>query len=127
MFEHGSEPLLPRRAFLQRLARHFSWSLAIIAVSLALGIAGYHVTEHLGWVDAYLNATMLLGGMGPVNAPQSVAGKRFAGTFALYAGLVFIAVTGLLAAPVLHRIMHRLHVHDSEAEACEDDPDDTTR
>jgi hypothetical protein len=73
---------------------------------------GYHMLEQLPWIDAFLNAAMLLGGMGPVNAPVSAAGKLFAGCYALYAGLVFIITAGLMFTPVLHRLMHRFHWDD---------------
>ena len=116
-FEHHSQPLLPFRLFLRRLVRHFSWSLVVVAASLAVGMVGYHVTEGLGWVDAYLNAAMLLGGMGPVDPPRTVPGKLFAGTYALYAGLLVIALAGILLAPVLHRLLHRLHASSEAADA----------
>jgi hypothetical protein len=84
----------------------------VIALSLLIGMLGYRVFEHLPWIDAFLNASMLLGGMGPVNMPQTAAGKLFAGCYALYAGLVFIATTALLLTPVLHRVIHRFHWAD---------------
>ena len=80
-----------------------------MVVSLAAGMVGYRALEHLTWIDAFLNAAMLLGGMGPVNPPQSDAGKLFAGCYALYAGLVFIVTAGLMFTPILHRLMHRFH------------------
>jgi hypothetical protein len=85
----------------------------LLVGSLAAGMAGYAAFEHLGWVDAFLNASMLLGGMGPVNAPLTDAGKLFAGMYALYAGLVFIVSAGVLFAPVLHRVMHRFHLEEA--------------
>ena len=81
----------------------------MLVASLALGMLGYMAFEHLSWIDAFLNASMLLGGMGPVNLPQTAAGKLFAGLYALYAGLVFIVTAALLLAPVLHRVLHRFH------------------
>jgi hypothetical protein len=77
--------------------------------SLFLGMLGYHLLVKLPWVDAFLNASMLLGGMGPIDAPQTSAGKLFAGIYALYAGLVFLIVVGIILAPIVHRIMHRFH------------------
>ncbi|HVO07441.1 MAG TPA: hypothetical protein VMT83_11685 [Burkholderiaceae bacterium] len=109
MYESPLQRPLARAAFVQRLVAHAGIALALMLVSLAIGMAGYHAFEHLGWVDAFLNAAMLLGGMGPVNAPQSDAGKVFAGCYALYAGLVFIATAGLMFTPILHRLMHRFH------------------
>jgi hypothetical protein len=78
-------------------------------VSLAIGISGYHVFEHLGVIDAFLNAAMLLGGMGPVDLPHTDAGKIFAALYALYAGVVFLLVSTILVAPFVHRVLHRLH------------------
>lgn len=109
-FEHGAQPVIPRSQFLARLARSGIIALGLIAVSLAVGMLGYHTLEGLGWLDAFLNAAMLLGGMGPVNPPLSSAGKLFAGLYALYCGLVVILVAGVLLAPVAHRILHNFHV-----------------
>jgi len=109
MFERHSQPLLPHRAYLFRLARHGCLVLLLVAVSLGMGMLGYHLFEGLSWLDALVNASMLLGGMGPVKTEGlSDAGKLFAG-LALYAGLVFIVTAGLLFAPLVHRLMHRLH------------------
>ena len=83
--------------------------LALLAVSLPAGMAGYIHFESLSWRDAFLNAAMLLGGMGPVNAPQTDGGKLFAGIYALYAGLAFIVAAGVLLTPVLHRLLHKFH------------------
>lgn len=114
MFEHRSQPLLPRRAFLRRLLGSALVAGAVVAGSLAIGMLGYHGYEHLGWIDAFLNSAMLLGGMGPVNAPVTEAGKLFAGGYALYCGLVVIFVAGVLLAPVAHRILHHFHVERGE-------------
>jgi len=114
MYEHRSQPLLPRRLFLLRVALSAGIALVVIGLSLLAGMVGYHSLERLGWADAFLNASMLLGGMGPVNAPLSVEGKLFAGCYALYCGLVVIVVAGLLLAPVLHRVMHRLHMESAD-------------
>jgi hypothetical protein len=102
------------RRFLVRLAHSGAISLALIAPSLALGMAGYHIFEGLSWIDAFLNAAMLLGGMGPVNNPVEPAGKIFAGLYALYCGLVVIAVAGVMLAPVAHRVLHRFHLEGRE-------------
>jgi hypothetical protein len=112
MYETKLDAPLARALFRRRLAIHASIAVALIAVSLGIGITGYCVFEHLGLLDGFLNAAMLLGGMGPVNAPVTPAGKLFAGFFALYAGLVFIVTAGLLFAPLVHRLMHRLHWTD---------------
>jgi hypothetical protein len=111
-FEHRGEPLLPRDRFLRRLAAHVAVALAFIAGSLAIGMAGYASFEGLGWLDSFLNAAMLLGGMGPVEQPTTPQGKLFAGLYALYAGLVFLIVAGIVFTPVLHRLLHRFHLED---------------
>jgi hypothetical protein len=92
-----------------RVLRHFAITTALVLVSLLLGMAGYEYFENLAWRDAFLNAAMLLGGMGPVNAPQTDGGKLFAGLYALYAGLLFIIAAGVVLAPVLHRLLHKIH------------------
>jgi hypothetical protein len=113
MFEHRSEPLLPRGAFLRRLAGSAGLGAGLIAVSLFIGMLGYHVFERLSWIDSFLNASMLLGGMGPVETPQTYGGKLFAGTYALYCGLAVIAVAAIILAPVVHRILHSFHLEGS--------------
>ena len=102
------EPISHRR-FLRRLIMHVLGSLVLIVVSLLLGMCGYHYYEGLAWRDAFLNAAMLLGGMGPVESPQTDGGKLFAGLYALYAGLVFIVAAGLIIAPAMHRMVHLFH------------------
>jgi hypothetical protein len=109
MYETKQEKPLTRPGFWRRLFRHAAVAFGLISVSLALGMAGYCSFEHMGLLDGFLNSAMLLGGMGPVNAPMTPAGKLFAGIFALYAGLVFIVSAALLFTPLLHRLMHRFH------------------
>jgi len=109
MYESRRQQPLTHGTFVQRLALHAACAVALVIGSLAIGMVGYHLLEHLSWIDAFLNAAMLLGGMGPVNPPTSDGGKLFAGLYALYAGLVFIVSAGLMFAPVLHRLMHRFH------------------
>ena len=110
MFEHRSQPLLPPDRFLRRVAACVLMAVGVVAVSLLAGMLGYHAFESLSWLDAFINAAMLLGGMGPVNVPVTDAGKLFAGLYALYCGFVLIAVAGLLLAPVAHRILHHFHL-----------------
>jgi hypothetical protein len=112
MFEHRSQPLLSRRAFLSRLARSAGLGMAVTTVSLFVGMVGYHALEGLGWLDAFLNASMLLGGMGPVEQPQTPGGKLFAGLYALYCGLAVIVVVGIMFAPVAHRFLHKFHLEN---------------
>ena len=109
-YEHLSHPPLPPARFLLRMLAHGGIALAFIGVSLGLGMLGYSTLEGMSTVDAFLNAAMILGGMGPVKTEGlSEAGKVFAGLYALYSGLAFIAVMGLMLAPVVHRILHRFH------------------
>jgi len=109
MYESRHQPPLPRAKFVWRLATHLALALGLLVVSLAAGMVGYVLFERLSWIDAFLNAAMLLGGMGPVNAPQSTAGKLFAGVYALYAGLVFIVTAALVFTPIVHRVIHHFH------------------
>ena len=110
MYEHRSEPLLDRPRFLQRVARHGFVSFLLAGFSLLLGTAGYHFAAGLGWLDAFLNASMILTGMGPVNDLTTPAAKLFAACFALYSGVVFLVAATVLIAPILHRLLHRLHL-----------------
>lgn len=112
MYESKTQRPLARQVFVRRLTAHTLIALGLIAFSIAVGIAGYICFEHLSPLDAFLNSAMLLGGMGPVNAPVTDAGKLFAGLFALYAGLVFIVTAALFFTPLLHRLMHRFHWDD---------------
>ena len=109
MYESKVHPPIPPRLFARRVLLHAAIALAVLAFSLALGISGYEHFEHLAWRDAFLNAAMLMGGMGPVDAPHTDGGKVFAGLYALYAGLVFLAAAGLVLAPMLHRLLHKFH------------------
>jgi hypothetical protein len=110
-YEHRSEPLLPWKVFLlRRVGRTVAAASTAIAVSLVLGVLGYRLTEGMGWLDAFLNASMILGGMGPVDSLHSGAGKLFAAFYALYSGLVLVGVAGLLLAPFMHRLLHRFHL-----------------
>jgi len=108
-YESKVHPPIPPRRFARRVLLHAAIALAVMVFSLALGIVGYEHFEHLAWRDAFLNAAMLMGGMGPVDAPHTDGGKVFAGLYALYAGLVFLAAAGLVLAPMLHRLLHKFH------------------
>jgi len=114
MYEHRSEPLLPRAKFVRRLGAHALAAGGVVSVSLIIGTLGYHSLGREAWVDAFLNAAMLLGGVGQVGEVAGNSGKLFAALFALYSGLVLIAVTTLLFTPVLHRILHRVHLEDPD-------------
>jgi hypothetical protein len=113
MYEHRKEPLLSRPAFLKRLALHAGVSLGVVLVSLGLGILGYHFLEGLAWIDALVNAAMILGGMGPVDTLHTDAGKLFASFYALYSGIVFLLAVGIIFAPVFHRLLHHFHLEEA--------------
>lgn len=98
-----------------RLMRSGAIAAVLIAVSLLIGMLGYHHLEGFGWMDAFLNAAMLLGGMGPVDRPMTPGGKLFAGLYALYCGLAVLLVAGVILAPIAHRILHRFHVESRGA------------
>jgi hypothetical protein len=110
MYEHRLEPLLPRRQFLSRLARHGGIAFGIMVFSLAIGTTGFHWLGCQEWIDAFLNASMLLGGMGPVGEITKPVGKLFASFYALYAGIVFIGAAAIFLTPVVHRVLHKLHL-----------------
>lgn len=111
---HGQGPA-PTAVFVRRVAVNLLVAAAIIAVALGIGMIGYRVTEGMSWLDAFVNAAMLLGGMGPVDPLHTAAGKLFAGLYALMCGLLIIFITGVVLAPVLHRVMHALRVPDEDA------------
>jgi hypothetical protein len=110
MFEHQHQPLLPRRLFYRRVLGHALAAFGFVAASLLLGIWGYRRFEHLSWIDALLNAAMILGGMGPVGELKTTGGKLFASFYALFSGVVFLIIAGVLFAPVFHRFLHRFHL-----------------
>jgi hypothetical protein len=114
MFEQRKKPLLPRRDFYARMARSVALAVAIVLVSLAIGMTGYHGLEQLSWLDAFLNAAMILSGMGPVTPMQTTSGKLFAGCYALYSGLALITTLAVIIAPLFHRFLHKFHM-DAES------------
>lgn len=109
-FEQRNDALISRAAFMRRLLRSGMVAGVVVLVALLIGILGYHYTEHLSWLDSLLNASMILGGMGPVAELHTVLGKLFASFYALFSGLVFLGVASVLFAPLLHRLMHRFHM-----------------
>lgn len=115
-FEHRAQPVISRQLFLARLSRSGGIVLLLIVISLLIGMLGYRILEGMNWIDGFLDAAMLLGGMGPVHPPETFGGKLFAGLYALYCGLVVIFIAGLLLAPVAHRVLHRFHMEESESE-----------
>ncbi len=113
MFEHKKERVISRRHFAHRLLKSFLLALALCLASLAAGVVAYHQLEGLPWIDAFLNASMILGGMGPVDVMKTGAGKLFAGCYAIYSGFFMMVSMGILLSPVFHRIVHTFHF-DSE-------------
>jgi len=114
MFEHHHQPLLARGAFIGRILRHLGIGAVMLLVALGIGIAGYHGLEHQTWLDALVNAAMILGGMGPVSSLTTAAGKVFAAAYALFSGIVFLVTIAVLLAPIVHRVMHRFHLEEDE-------------
>ena len=112
MFEKKDEPLLPPKAFIFRMSRSFGAALVIVAVSLLIGSVGYHHFGDLPWIDALLNAAMILTGMGPVDSMSSTAGKLFATFYALYSGIAFLTMMAVVLAPLIHRLLHKFHLDD---------------
>ena len=110
MFEPRKMPLLPRPAFYVRVARSLALAFAVVLVSLGIGMAGYHCIEGLSWLDAFLNAAMILSGMGPVTPMQTGAGKLFAGCYALFSGLALVTTVAVIFAPLFHRFLHKFHM-----------------
>ncbi len=110
MYEKRRQNVVPRHIFIQRLAKHGIIAFLIMAFSLAIGVIGYRVIEGMPWIDALLNASMILGGMGPVGELHTFRGKLFASLYALFSGVVFLISMGVLAAPILHRFLHKFHL-----------------
>ncbi len=110
MFEKKHQKLIPLGAFAKRLAGSLVIACGLLLAVLAIGTVGYHSLGGLGWVDSILEASMILGCMGPVNPLKSTSVKLFASGYALFSGLIFIAVMGILLTPVAHRVMHKFHV-----------------
>ena len=110
MLENRHSPLLPFQQFLWRLMRAFATGLIAIAIALGFGMIGYHHFVHLSWDDAFVNAAMILSGMGPLSPLPTPAAEIFAGCYALFSGLAFITIIGLMFTPVLHRLYHKFHL-----------------
>ena len=113
MFENKKEHILPVKAFLQRLLNYAVVAVAFISFSLLIGILGYHFICHLGWIDSFYNASMILGGMGPADVITTNSGKIFAACYALFSGIAFLGSVAILFAPLVHRFFHILHVDNN--------------
>jgi len=114
MFESRTDPLAPRHRFLRRMIKFFGLASGVGVVALGIGVLGYHYVAKFGWVDSLLNASMILGGMGPVGDLPSDAAKVFASFYALFSGVVFISVMGLVLAPAAHRALHHFHLDEED-------------
>jgi phosphotransferase system glucose/maltose/N-acetylglucosamine-specific IIC component len=115
-FEHRKQPLVTRRSFVRRLLFAAVLSAVLLAIWTVIGMIGYHTFAGLGWVDAFLNSAMIVGGMGPVDVLNNQPAKIFAGFYAILSGVIFLSVFGLLFGPVFHRFMHRFHLDTDERE-----------
>ena len=114
MYEHHKQPLAKRSTFAKRLALNGFVGLLLLLFSLGVGMLGYHFLENLSWIDSLLNASMILGGMGPVSPLQTTAGKLFASFYAIYSGVILLASVGILATPIFHRFLHHFHLAEDK-------------
>jgi hypothetical protein len=116
MYEQRHKPLLSRIEFSFRVLRHGILAIGVVVIALGIGILGYHCFEGMPWLDALLNASMILGGMGPVTTLNTVSGKLFASAYALFSGVVFIGVMGIVLGPFAHRLLHHFHLASKQTE-----------
>lgn len=114
MFERKHEKIAPVAVFIRRLAGAIGLAILLILAALFAGVAGYHWIAGLGWVDALLDASMILGGMGPVNTLTGTGAKVFASGYALFSGLLFIAIMGIIFSPIVHRMLHKFHIDERD-------------
>ena len=114
LYERYDKPPLTRRAFLQRMLRHLGAGGLLVLFSLAIGMLGFERFQGMPWPDAFMNASLFLGGLGPLVPPGTTEGKVFVGLFSLYSGLVFVVVITIVVAPVLHRVLHHFHWDDKD-------------
>ncbi len=114
MYERRKQRLLSRAEFSKRVGRHGLVALGIVAFGLGIGVLGYHWLAHLSWIDSLLNASMILGGMGPIDTLPNNAAKLFASFYALFSGLAFVGIITVLLAPFVHRMLHRFHAEERE-------------
>ena len=118
MFEHISKPVIPQHQFMSRMMRAALLGIGMVVISLAIGMAGYLLLfPKLDWADAFVNAAMILSGMGPLAVPETTAAKIFSGCYAIYSGLMLVMSAGVVFAPLVHRFLHKLHA--DEDDACE--------
>jgi hypothetical protein len=113
MYEHKSQPLISKSQYYSRIYRSLWLFFALLSISLAIGVLGYHFFAKLAWLDSLHNASMILSGMGPVAEIKTVSGKLFSSFYALFSGVAFITNIGLLLTPVVHRFFHKMHVENN--------------
>jgi len=109
-FEHHSKPILPFTKFLVRVTRFTFFSFALLGFSLGIGVVGYHYTNDLNWLDSFLNASMILTGMGPVDSMKNDAAKWFASFYSIFSGVIFLSTVAVFLSPIVHRFLHRMHM-----------------
>jgi hypothetical protein len=114
MYENKHQRVVPRQYFVRRMALTIALSAAIAAVALVVGVLGFHFIAAVPWIDALHNASMILGGMGPVAEMKTDAAKLFSSAYALFCGLVFIGVVAVMLAPVMHRVLHKFHIDETD-------------
>lgn len=114
-YEKYSQAMVPVQVYVLRVLNNILFATVVISIALAIGVIGYHQFGQLSWVDSLLNASMILGGMGPVDILKSDAAKIFASMYALFSGVVFLTVVALTIAPILHRFLHRLHIEENQS------------
>jgi len=113
-FEHKSRPLLPKEEYYKRVLRYAGFSLSLITVSLSIGVTGYHYTNSLSWLDSLVNASMILTGMGPVDALRNDGAKWFASFYSIFSGVIFLSTVAVFLTPIFHRFLHKFHLDDEE-------------
>lgn len=111
-FEHHSEPVIPFDQFIKRIVRYTFFSFLLLGVSLGIGVLGYHFINDLPWIDALLNASMILTGMGPIDPVKNDAAKLFASFYSIFSGVVFLSTVAVFLSPIAHRFLHKLHVDE---------------
>ncbi|EHL30578.1 hypothetical protein [Legionella drancourtii] len=114
MIEPRKKHHLKPANFYKHVARNTLWGLILTAIALFIGIEGYHITEHMSWVDSFMNASMILSGMGPASTLNTTAGKLFSGFYALFSGLAFIAIIVIILSPVIHQFFRKIHLESTQ-------------
>jgi|SRR6478609_1150210 len=113
-FEHHSRPLLPTREYFKRVLRYTLFAILLIAGSLGIGVLGYHYINHLSWLDALVNASMILAGMGPVDPLMNDGAKYFASFYSIFSGVVFLSTVAVFLSPIVHRFLHKMHISEPD-------------